>query len=69
MAGMIFANEDDSSLLYVATQNLIMDDGTRLEGRGVEPDVEVPFDIPFAQGRDPQKERAVKEAARLAANQ
>ena len=35
-------------------------DGIRLEGRGVEPDVEVPFSLPHAGGRDPQRERALE---------
>jgi carboxyl-terminal processing protease len=65
MAGQIFANEADASLLYLATKDVRMDDGTRLEGRGVEPDVEVPFRLPYAQGQDPRRERALDEAARL----
>jgi carboxyl-terminal processing protease len=65
MAGRIFANETDASLLYLATQDIVMDDGKRLEGSGVEPDIEVPLNIPFAQGRDAQKDRAMREAALL----
>jgi carboxyl-terminal processing protease len=65
LGGRIFANEADASLLYLATQNARMDDGTRLEGKGVEPDIEVPFQLPYAQGRDPRKARAIDEAARL----
>lgn len=65
LAGQIFANEADASLLYLATKDVRMDDGTRLEGKGVEPDIEVPFDLPYAQGRDPRRERALDEAARL----
>lgn len=64
MAGTIMA-DDDANLLYLATADVVLDDGTRLEGAGVAPDIEVPFDIAFAQGRDPQKERAIAEAARL----
>jgi carboxyl-terminal processing protease len=35
-------------------------DGERLEGRGVAPDIEVPFDFRYAAGRDPQLERALE---------
>ena len=40
-------------------------DGKLLEGVGVEPDIEVPFDIRFAAGKDIQLERAKKEIVRL----
>lgn len=66
VAGTIFANEADGSLLYLATKDVRMDDGTRIEGKGVEPDLDVPFKLPYAQGQDPRKERAIDEAARLA---
>ena len=39
-------------------------DGERLEGRGVTPTIEVPFEIPYAAGADPQLERAIDELAR-----
>jgi carboxyl-terminal processing protease len=39
-------------------------DGERLEGRGVTPTIEVPFELPYAAGADPQLERAVAELAR-----
>ena len=35
-------------------------DGQRLEGVGVTPTIEVPFDPVYAAGRDPQLERAVQ---------
>lgn len=47
-------------LLYLAVQDVLVD-GERLEGVGVAPDLEAPFALPFAQGRDPQLERAVAE--------
>ena len=50
------------NLLYLAVQDALVD-GERLEGVGVAPDIEVPFSLPFAQGRDPQLERAVFELA------
>jgi carboxyl-terminal processing protease len=39
-------------------------DGERLEGRGVTPTIEVPFELPYAAGADPQLERAIAELAR-----
>jgi carboxyl-terminal processing protease len=39
-------------------------DGERLEGRGVSPTIEVPFELPYAAGADPQLERAIAELAR-----
>jgi carboxyl-terminal processing protease len=53
----------DSFLYYGACDMLI--DGKRLEGVGVEPDIEVPFDIRFAAGRDIQLQRAEDEIVRL----
>ena len=35
-------------------------DGQHLEGVGVTPTIEVPFDPAYAAGRDPQLERAVQ---------
>ena len=53
----------DSFLYYGAFKMLI--DGKRLEGAGVEPDIEVPFDIRFAAGEDIQLKRAKDEMVRL----
>jgi len=53
----------DSLLLYCRSMKVI--DGKRLEGIGVEPDIEVPFDIRFAAGRDIQLERAKDEMVKL----
>jgi carboxyl-terminal processing protease len=50
-------------LLYGAV--MVVVDGKRLEGVGVEPDIEVPFDIRFAGGRDIQLERAKDEMVKL----
>jgi carboxyl-terminal processing protease len=49
---------NDGSLLYVAVSDVYVD-GQRLEGKGVEPDITVPFTLDYAQGSDPQKERAI----------
>ena len=49
----------DGSFLMVAVNDVSVD-GERLEGKGVEPSIEVPFDIPYAGGRDPQLDKAVE---------
>jgi carboxyl-terminal processing protease len=54
---------EESMLLYSAA--MLVFDGKRLEGIGVEPDIEVPFDIRFAAGRDIQLERAKDEMVKL----
>ncbi|WP_394834510.1 S41 family peptidase [Pendulispora rubella] len=48
----------NGDLLYVATSTNTVD-GETLEGRGVPPDVAIPFDIRYAAGRDPQLDAAV----------
>jgi carboxyl-terminal processing protease len=53
-------------LLYLAGSDVLVDDD-RLEGRGVAPDVEVPFDYRFSAGLDPQLEKALEVAASEAA--
>ncbi|MBE9226191.1 S41 family peptidase [Phormidium sp. LEGE 05292] len=52
----------DGTLLYVAVADVYVDENQRLEGKGVTPDIVVPFPIEYAQGNDPQKERAIREA-------
>ena len=54
---------EESMLLYGASMLIV--DGRRLEGVGVEPDIHVPFDIRFAAGKDIQLERAKDEMVRL----
>lgn len=49
----------NGALLYLAVASLTVD-GEVLEGRGVAPEVPVPFDIRYAGGKDPQVERAVQ---------
>lgn len=56
VGGQIFPLSD-GSVLYLATRDVRVN-GERLEGIGVAPDVEVPFTLPYAAGRDPQLERA-----------
>jgi carboxyl-terminal processing protease len=53
----------DSILYYCVC--MIVIDGKRLEGVGVVPDIEVPFDIRFAAGKDIQLERTKDEIVRL----
>jgi carboxyl-terminal processing protease len=48
----------DDSLLLLAVADVIID-GRRLEGVGVEPTVKVPFGIEYADGADPQLDKAV----------
>jgi carboxyl-terminal processing protease len=65
-AGAVLAGKinllSDGSLLYLAVHDILAD-GERLEGIGVTPDVPVPSDLPYAEGRDPQLERALEVAA------
>lgn len=49
---------DDGSFLMVAVSDVAVD-GERLEAKGVEPTVAVPFDIRYAAGRDPQLDKAI----------
>ncbi len=52
----------DGSLLYVAVADVFVDEKYRLEGKGVTPDIVVPFTLEYAGGADPQKERAFEVA-------
>jgi len=53
-----------ASFVYYAADMKVID-GKRLEGAGVGPDIEVPFDVRFAAGRDIQLERAKEEMLKL----
>ncbi|MDQ3560399.1 MAG: S41 family peptidase, partial [Pseudomonadota bacterium] len=57
----------DNSLLEVAVLDVHID-GERLEGVGVTPDIEVPQELPYAAGADPQLDRAVAELAGMLAS-
>jgi carboxyl-terminal processing protease len=57
LAGRAFLMSNGDLLLLAVTDVSV--DGERLEGRGVHPDVAVPFDIRYAQGHDPQLARAI----------
>jgi carboxyl-terminal processing protease len=58
VAGRAFLMED-GTLLYCAVSDVYVDGNQRLEGKGVVPDIEVPFKVEYAQGADPQRERAI----------
>jgi carboxyl-terminal processing protease len=53
----------DGSLLILAVNDVRVD-GQRLEGVGVTPTIEVPFPVEYAQGKDPQLERALELLSR-----
>jgi carboxyl-terminal processing protease len=53
----------DDGLLLLAVEDVLVD-GRRLEGVGVTPTIEVPFDSRYAAGGDPQLDRAVQVLAR-----
>jgi carboxyl-terminal processing protease len=57
----------DDSLLELAVSDAVIGDDIRLEGSGVEPDIRVPFSLPYVAGRDPQREAAIEEMARILA--
>jgi carboxyl-terminal processing protease len=67
VAGRPFLMQD-GSILYVAVADVYVNKDQRLEGNGVTPDIIVPFSPEYAQGADPQKERAI-EVALEAVNQ
>jgi carboxyl-terminal processing protease len=52
----------DDGLLLLAVEDVLVN-GQRLEGVGVAPTIEVPFDWRYAAGSDPQLERAVQVLA------
>jgi C-terminal processing protease CtpA/Prc len=53
----------DGSLLLLAVADVLVD-GQRLEGVGVTPTIAVPFPLAYAQGQDPQLDRAVEVLSR-----
>lgn len=50
---------EEGNLLYLAVVDVWVD-GERLEGKGVIPDIEIPFPLEYAQGKDPQFNKAVE---------
>ena len=65
VAGTAYLLPDDSLLILAVTDVHV--DGERLEGRGVDPDIVVPFDIRYAAGADPQMDAAMVEMERMLA--
>ena len=63
VAGTAYLLPDDSLLLLAVSDVHV--DGGRLEGRGVDPDIVVPFDIRYAAGADPQMDAAMVEMDRV----
>jgi carboxyl-terminal processing protease len=57
----------DGSLMLLAINDVRLD-GKRFEGVGVAPDIAVPFDPRYANGADPQFDRAVLELQRRLVN-
>jgi carboxyl-terminal processing protease len=57
----------DGSMLYLAVTD-VFTDGERLEGKGVTPNIPVPFQLEYAQGADPQKDQAIAAAVAAVAN-
>ncbi len=49
----------DGSLLYLAVVDVFVN-GERLEGKGVIPNIEVPYPLEYARGKDPQKDKAIE---------
>jgi len=62
LAGRAFLLSDGSLLLLAVADVRV--DGQRLEGLGVTPTIEVPFAVEYAQGKDPQLERAIEILSR-----
>jgi C-terminal processing protease CtpA/Prc len=67
LAGRVFLLPDDS-LLELAVSDAVIGDDIRLEGRGIQPDVPMPLSLPYAAGRDPQRDAAVDEMRRILAD-
>jgi C-terminal processing protease CtpA/Prc len=66
LAGRAYVLPDDS-LLEIAVSDAVIGDDVRLEGIGVQPDLAVGFSLPYAAGKDPQRETAIEEMRRILA--
>ncbi|MEQ1903269.1 MAG: S41 family peptidase [Pirellulaceae bacterium] len=64
-AGAVLAGKptllSNGDVLYLAVSNIEVD-GQRLEGKGVAPTIEIARPIPYANGADPQLEKALEVA-------
>ena len=61
LAGTAFLLSDGGLLILAVNDASV--DGERIEGKGVAPTIEVPFDIRYAAGKDPQLDKAVEVLA------
>lgn len=66
LAGSAYVLPDDS-LLELAVSDAVIGEDIRLEGRGVQPDISVPFTLPYAAGQDAQRDAAIEEMRRILA--
>lgn len=57
----------NGDMLFLAVQSCRID-GVDLEGLGVTPDIEVPFDIRYSAGHDPQLEKAIEHLSEQLVN-
>ncbi|WP_163269292.1 S41 family peptidase [Chelativorans alearense] len=68
LAGRAYLLPDDS-LLILAVSDAVLGEETRLEGRGIQPDIPVAFSLPYSAGRDPQLDAAIEEMRRILAEE
>ena len=61
LAGTAFLLSDGGLLILAVNDASV--DGERIEGKGVAPTIEVPFDIRYAAGKDPHLDKAVEVLA------
>ncbi|MBW4687834.1 MAG: S41 family peptidase [Komarekiella atlantica HA4396-MV6] len=59
VAGSPFIMQD-GSVLYLAVADVFLNGNQRLEGKGITPDISVPFSLEYAEGADPQKQQAIE---------
>lgn len=64
LAGRAFLLPDDS-IMILAVSDAVLEENTRLEGRGLHPDVPVPYMLPYSAGKDPQREAALEAMLRI----
>jgi carboxyl-terminal processing protease len=67
LGGRLFPLSNGNAL-YLAVQYCLAD-GVNLEGLGVAPDIEVPFDVRYCAGNDAQLEKAVEHLVKQVAKQ
>src|SRR5690606_26129070 len=64
LAGRAFLLPDDS-IMILAVSDAVLEENTRLEGRGLHPDVPVPYMLPYSAGKHPQREVALEAKLRI----